>query len=185
MELVVKGKQTEVTEPIRQYIERKIGKLDHYLDHITGAEVEVAEEQTKSLGDHFVVQVTVLVNGTILRAQEKDGNVRAAVDAAAHTMVKQINRFKGKLYSRSKPGATIREGELETSAFPGEDGEKAESGQFVKVKRFPIKPMYPDEAAEQMELIGHDFFLFLNAESGKYGVVYRRANGHYGLIEPE
>lgn len=185
MKLVVKGRNTDVSEETRDYIEKKVGKLDHYLENITEAQVEVAEERTRSQGGRFVIQVTAFANGTILRAQERDANFRTAVDAVAHTIVQQTKRFKEKLQGRGKSGPTIRSAEPVSPAVREEGFEEAEPGVIAKIKRFPIKPMDPDEAVEQMELLGHDFFLFLNAASGQYGVVYRRANGQYGLIEPE
>lgn len=183
MELVIRGRNVDIPEATRDYIEKKIGKLDHYLDHITQTEVEVVEEKTRSQGDRFVIQLTALADGTILRAEEKDANVRTAVDAVARTMVQQIKRFKGKMHRRGRSGPTIRVGELEPVA--AEEEAEVEASRFVKVKRFRIKPMYPDEAAEQMELLGHDFYLFFNASTDQYGVVYRRKDGQYGLIEPE
>ncbi len=183
MELVIKGKNTEIPDADREYIERKIGKLDHYLEHLAQTEVEVAEEKTRNQGDRFVVQVTAISNGTILRAEERDVDIRTAVDAVTHTMIQKITRFKGKAHRRGKSGPTIRTIEPETQ--PGEDEGETEDRLFARVKRFSIKPMYPDEAAEQMDLLGHDFFLFLNASTDQYSVVYRRGDGQYGLIEPE
>ncbi|MBI2863011.1 MAG: ribosome-associated translation inhibitor RaiA [Chloroflexi bacterium] len=189
MELVIKGKNTEIPDAAREYVERKIGKLDHYLEQLTQAEVEVAEEKTKSQGDRFVVQLTAVANGTILRAEERDADIRTAVDAVAHTMIQQIKRFKGKALRSGKRGPTIRAGgpgaPRQEAAREEEDEVEAEAGVLVRVKRFPIKPMYPDEAVEQMELLGHDFFLFLDASTNQYGVVYRRGDGQYGMIQPE
>ncbi|MDO8670692.1 MAG: ribosome-associated translation inhibitor RaiA [Dehalococcoidia bacterium] len=185
MELIIKGRNTEIPDVARDYIEKKIGKLDHYLEHLVQTEVEVAEEKTKSQGDRFVVQVTAIADGTILRAEERDADMRAAVDAVSHSIIQQIKRFKGKSSRRGRSGLAIRDIEQDTPDPADEDQDETEAGILMRVKRFPIKPMYPEEATEQMELLGHSFFLFFNASTDRYSVVYRRGDGQYGMIEPE
>ncbi|MBI2955148.1 MAG: ribosome-associated translation inhibitor RaiA [Chloroflexi bacterium] len=178
MRIVIKGKNMDVPEQLRDYIQKKLGKLDRYLDNVSSATVELSHEKTKSAVDRYVAQATFVASGTILRGEEKAFDVRAAIDAVADVMQRQAVRYKEKLYSRgrvpSSKGAAI---EAEATAWP----EK----RIVKTKQFPSKPMTLDEAVDQMELLGHDFFVFHNSETGQVNVLYIREDGDYGLMEPE
>lgn len=180
MQLVVKGKNVEVSETLRDYAQKKLGKLDRYLDNVTSATLELTREQTKSAEDRHVAQVTLVVNGTILRGEVKADQVHAAIDSVADVMHRQITRYKERLYERGR-AAQKPAGKAEATAGDGAWTER----RIVKTKQFAIKPMTVDEAVDQMELLGHDFFVFLNAETSKVNVVYRRKGGNYGLIEPE
>jgi len=178
MQLIITGKNVEVTDWLRSYVEKKIGKLDKYLPTIDEARVELAVEKTKSAQDRQVVQVTVRSNGTILRAEETSADIFASIDAALDKMHRQIARFKGKQRRRGRP----TQGEMPPVPAPAEsDAEPS----IVRVKRFRVNPMEEDEAIEQMELLGHDFFIFLNMGTDRLSVVYRRRDGGYGLLEPE
>ncbi len=174
MELVIKGKNMDITEVIRDYIEQRLGKLGNHLTSITTVGVELTEEKTRSLHNRYVVQVTVDRKGTLLRAEQRAADVYTAIDSVAAVIARQIERYKGRLYGRKKP-SSLREG-----LVPG-----GEPSKVVRTKRFPIKPMSVDEAIDQMELLGHDFFLFYNQDAAQFNVLYRRKDGNYGLIEPE
>lgn len=178
MELVIKGKNTEVSELLERYIERKLGRLDRRLRTIAGAEVTIARDTAKSQGDRYVVQVTLNSKGTLIRGEERGGDLFAAVDSVADVLTRQIERYKGRLYNKGRGTSPLK-------AEPHMTPEAEQPGSVVKVKRFPVKPMDADEAVEQMELLGHDFFLFFNSASGQFNVLYRRKDGDYGLIEPE
>jgi len=179
MELQITGKNMELSPAVRQHIERKLGKLNRHLPKIIEFKVEVAEEKTKSPQQHFVVQATIDSTGTLLRSQERGENLFTAIDKVAEVMSRQIERRKGKLYEKGRGSSLARGGVSE------EAEEKQPVSRLVKVKRFAIKPMSVAEAIDQMELLGHDFFLFINADTEKVNLVYRRRDGSYGLIEPE
>jgi len=178
MELQITGKNLELTPAVRSYIERKLGNLNHYLPSITKSKVEVFQEKTKSPQQHFVVQATIDCGGTVLRGEERGADLFEAIDKVAAVVNRRIEHYKGKLYDKGKHSSSIR-GEL------GEEVEAEPSRTVVKVKRFAIKPMTVDEAIDQMELLGHDFFLFFNADTGELNLLYRRKDGDYGVIEPE
>lgn len=183
MQIIIKGKNVEITEWLREYVEKKIGKLDKYLPNISEARVELAVQNAKSANDRQVAQITLRSNGTILRAEERSDDMFASIDAVADKLHRQVARFKEKREQRgrvvSDQGASSPEEALE----PLEEDE--EELAVVRVKRFLVRPMSEDEAIEQMELLGHDFFLFYNADSDAMNVVYRRKDGNYGLLQPE
>ena len=177
MELQITCRNMQLVEEARRYIERKLGRLNRHLPNITESKVEVAEEKTRAPQHRFVVQMTVDSQGTLLRAEERGEDLFTAVDKAAEIMNRQIEHYKGKLYDRGRGNSPDR----------NESGDRTELAApvVIKTKRFGVKPMPVAEAIDQMELLGHDFFLFFNAESERIGVVYRRKDGNYGLIEPE
>jgi putative sigma-54 modulation protein len=181
MDVTIRGRNIEVTPRLEEYIERKVGRLDRYLPTITEARVELTAERTKSAQDRQVVQLTVRSKGTILRAEERDHDVFAAVDTVMDKMYRQIARYKGKRQERFRPGAEEVGGE----ALPVDVEELVTSGQVVRTKRFQMVPMNTEEAIEQMELLGHDFYVFFNAGEGRINVLYRRKDGNYGVIQPE
>jgi putative sigma-54 modulation protein len=179
MELQITGKNIELTAEVRQYIERKLGRLNRHLPDITDSKVEIFEEKTKSPQQRFVVQMTVDSHGTLLRSEERGEDLFSAADRVAATMNRQIERFKGKLSRKGKGNSLVK------GVSQNETTEMPPSAKVVKIKRFTIKPMSATEAVSQMELLGHNFFLFFNADSEQTNVVYRRKDGDYGLIEPE
>lgn len=176
MQLIVSGKNLEVSDWLKEYVERKVGKLDRYLPSLTEARVELALEKTKNTKQSQVVQVTLRTNGTILRGEERSSDFTAAVDLVVDKLHRQIERYKSK-HERGRAHA-----EPET---PPVEGATVNQPQIVRTKRFRIPPMTEDEAIEQMELLGHNFFLFADRETGKLNVLYRRNDGNYGLIVPE
>jgi putative sigma-54 modulation protein len=181
MELTIKGRNVEITDRLRDYVHRKIGKLDRYLPSITEAWVELSVEGTKAAQDRQVCQVTVRSNGAILRAEERSEDMFNSIDTVLHKMYRQIGRYKGKRRNRWRgAGATAEPLPIDMEE-PGEE----ETPNIVRVKRFPMTPMEPEEAVEQMELLGHDFFVFYNVEEGQTNVLYRRKGGDYGLLQPE
>jgi putative sigma-54 modulation protein len=166
MELQITGKNMELTPTLRQLIERKLSKLSRRLPNIKEQKVEIYQEKTKSPEQHFVVEVTLDINGTLLRGVER----------VAAIMERQIERYKGKLYKKGRGSSLVR-GEVSEAAQPPRE--------VVKVKRFVVKTVSVAEAIDQMEFLGHDFFLFFNAASEELNLLYRRRDGNYGLIEPE
>ncbi|MDH5696343.1 MAG: ribosome-associated translation inhibitor RaiA [Dehalococcoidia bacterium] len=179
MELQITGKNVEVTPTIRQFIQHKLGRLGRHLPNIVEYKMEIVEEKTKSPQQHFVVQATLNSNGTLLRGVERGEDLLIAINKVAAVMNRQIEHYKGKLYEKGR-GSSFARNEF------NEEGEAAQPPRkVVKVKRFAVKPMSVAEAIDQMELMGHDFFLFFNADSEELNLLYRRKDGNYGLIEPE
>jgi putative sigma-54 modulation protein len=185
MELLIKGKNLEVDERTQEYIRNKVNRLARHLPDPSEVKVEVAREATKSADSRYVVQVTISSHGSLLRGEERGGNVPAAMDAVVDVVNRQIERFKGRLYHSLKRTLPPEKQIAATQAQPTE--EEAPQGQrkIVKIKRFRVKPMSPEEAVEEMELLSHNFFIFFNAHNERFGVVYRRTDGDYGLIEPD
>lgn len=181
MELSIKGKNVDVTDRLKHYVEKKIGKLDHYLPTISEAWVELSTEGAKAAQDRQVCQVTVRANGTILRAEERSDDIFTSIDAVLDKMYRQIARYKGKRQNRWR-GAAVA---AEPLPLELEEPLDEEASNIVRIKRFRMTPMSPDEAVEQMELLGHDFFVFYNADEGQINVIYRRKGGDYGLLQPE
>jgi putative sigma-54 modulation protein len=182
MDFQVFGKNIEITPQIEDYVQKKTERLTRYLPQIDEAKVEITESKTKSPDDRVTVQITVRSKGSLLRAEEKDANVNPAIDKVVDTLARQISRYKGKFVKKGKGGSI---GEKIAEAEENAQNQKEVVPEIVRVKRFFVKSLSVDEAAEQMELLGHDFFLFLNNDSGVINVLYRRKDGNYGLIEPE
>lgn len=181
MELIVNSRNLELSDYLRQYVEKKIGKLDRYLPSITEARVELYTEDTKTAGETYIAQVTVRADRTILRGEERTHDIFAAIDAVLDKLYRQIVRYKGKRQDRWRGRAEMPP----ISAEEVEEIEEEPVGRIVRRKRFQTLPMDEQEAIEQMELLGHDFFVFHNAETGLLSVLYRRKDGNYGLLEPE
>ena len=169
----------EISETIRAYVEKKVGKLGRYLSTIDEGKVEISREGAKLPEQRFTVQVTLDSRGVLIRAQEKSKDMRTAIDRVVDALSKRIERYKGKLYDKSRGVSFARQG----AAIEEEEIEPPK--RVVKTKRFSVKPMPIDEAMNQMELLGHDFFLFVDADTDRLSLLYRRDDGNYGLIEPE
>jgi len=180
MEPYITAKNIVLAPATREYIEKKLGKLNRQLNNITDFKVELAKEKTRSPQQRFVVQATLDSKGTLIRGEERGENLMTAIDKVETVMTRQIERYKGKLYDKGRGNSFARG----TSSKEEPEAPTAQT-KVVKVKHFTIKPMSVNEAIEQMELLGHDFFLFFNADNTKPNLVYHRKDGAYGLIEPE
>ena len=178
MRLQVRGKNVEVSESIRDYAEQKLSKLDRQLHELTRIELELAVERNPSIAANQVAEATIWTKGPVLRAREASGDMKASIDALTEKLLRQVKHYRDKRSRRSARGLGINDG---GAAAVAEENEP----QIVKTKQFPVKPMSPEEAVLQLELVGHDFFVFQNSESSDVNVVYRRKDGGYGLIEPK
>jgi putative sigma-54 modulation protein len=182
MEVIVKTRGVEFGDSLREYVERKASKLDRFFPDIREAEIDLITQKTRSAEESQVAQITLRGNrGLIVRAEERSGDMRSSVDVALDKVERQIKRYKGKHWSSRQRQA---EEELEPTAEELEFEEEAQ-GQIVRVKEFYTRPMDVEEAIEQMELLGHDFFVFYNVNTNNYSVVYRRRGEGYGLLLPE
>lgn len=180
MEWQITGKNIEVNDAVHRYVEDKVGKLAKHLPELIQAQVEITQEKTKSPEHRFVVQATLNSNGTFLRSQARAQELFLAVDEVARILDRQIERYKGKSYSKSR-GVTQRKALAEAAAML----EPEAPSKIVKVKRFPIRAMSLDDATRQMELLDHDFFIFWNSAENRVNLLYRRQDGDFGLIVPE
>ncbi|MBA3533317.1 MAG: ribosome-associated translation inhibitor RaiA [Ardenticatenales bacterium] len=186
MKLIVHGRNVEITDFMRDYVEKKIGRLDRYLPTLTEARVEISEQATRSNNQRHVVQVTLYdQHGTILRGEERDAEIFPAVDTVVDKMHRQIVRYKGKRKDRYQR-YQVDGNWGETPPIDLEEEEEDDEGtEVVRTKRFVMSPMNMEEAIEQMQLLGHTFFVYYDADNGNVNVVYRRQDGNYGLIIPE
>jgi len=181
MQLQVKGRNFEISEQIRSYAEGKLGKLEKLVKDPTRIELELLVEKNPSISDNHVAEATVWTKGPVLRARESSADMKASIDQLVEKLERQVKRYRDKRkrghrpYGHSQP---VEEGPM----IPA-DSETEPT--IVKTKQFAIKPMTAEEAVLQMDLIGHDFFVFKNADTDEINVVYGRRDGNYGLIEPQ
>jgi putative sigma-54 modulation protein len=176
--LQVKGKNVEVSDSIRQYAQQKLGKLERQLADPTRVELELMVEKNPSISANHVAEATIWTKGPILRAREASADHKASIDQLVEKLERQVKRYREK--RRARRGGTAAAEAVPENAIPIE-GEP----RIVKAKQFAVKPMSPEEAVLQLELVGHDFFVFQNADTMDMNVVYRRRDGAFGLIEPQ
>lgn len=179
MRLQVKGKNVEVSDSIRRYAEEKMGKLDRQLHELTQVELELRVERNPSIPANQIAEATVWTKGPTLRAREASTDMKASIDQLTDKLLRQIEHYRAKRSRKHVRGNGIPPGG--SMSIPDDDS----TPQIVKSKQFAVKPMSAEEAALQLELVGHDFFVFRSDESGDVNVLYRRRDGGYGLIEPQ
>ncbi len=179
MRTIVKGKNYEVPEPVREYAERKLGRLERLLDDRSDATVELSVEQHRSAQDSHIVDVTLMIHGQALRSSAAASTHQAGIDDVLDKIERRAVNFRERPRTRAR-AANEREA---TAMDPPPDAEDRR-GQIVKVKRFNVEPMFEEDAVAQMEELGHSFFVFVNAETERIAILYRRREGDYGLIEP-
>ena len=173
MKVNVSGKNINVTQALKEYAEKKVGKLERFFETPVTAQVTLSVEK-----DRHKVEVTMPINGMILRGETETNDMYSPIDLVVDKLEKQIEKYKTKM-SRNIKKSALKYNSTEQRAW--EENEP----RVVKVKRFALKPMDIEEAVMQMELLGHSFFVFANAETDQVNVVYKRRDGNYGLIEPE
>jgi putative sigma-54 modulation protein len=179
MQITFIGKHVEVTPAMKEYAEAKLQKLNRFFDHIQ--EIHVTEAHTRG---QVSVEVTVKAGHALIRAEEHSTDMNIAVDQVVDKLERQLTRYKDRFVSRKREALNgHKPAEI---AVPAVDitAEEEQIPSVVRTKRFAIKPMDPEEAAQEMELVSHDFYVFRNAKSDQVNVIYRRRDGHYGLIEP-
>jgi putative sigma-54 modulation protein len=177
--LQVKGKNVEVSDSLKTYAQEKLGKLDKHLNDAARLELELAVEKNPSISENQIAEATIWTKGPVLRARESSADMRASIDLLVEKLERQARRYRDK--RKRGPGRAAANHEPEAiPVVPDED-----SPVIVKTKQFAVKPMSPEEAVLQLELIGHDFFVFQNGDTNDVNVVYRRRDGNYGLIEPQ
>jgi len=177
MRLQVKGRNLEVSDSIRSYAEEKLGKLGRKLADPTQVELELSLERNPSIAANQIAEATIWTKGPTLRAREASPDMKASIDQLVDKLERQVTRYREK----RQRGRVRDNGATAPADNPGHGESEV---PIVKTKQFPVKPMSAEEAVLQLELVGHDFFVFRNADSGEVNVVYKRRDGDYGLIEP-
>lgn len=174
MRFTITGRNMEVTSGLKTAVEDKLGKLDRFFAPATEAIVRLSVQK-----DMHKIEVTIPVKGHIIRAEESSTDMYVSIDLVEEILERQLKKYKNKLIDKKQAVPSF------SAAFMEAEDHSDDDVEIVKTKRFAVKPMDPEEACIQMELLGHSFYVFLNAETDEVNVVYKRKNGSYGLIEPE
>ena len=177
MKFIIIGKNIDVTPGLKEAVENKLGKLERYFTPDTEIHVTLSVQRERQK-----IEVTIPVKGGIIRSEQESSDMYVSIDLVEEVIERQLRKYKNKLIARHQEGS----GNFKQEFF--DSGERSEDDgeiKIVRTKKFGFKPMYPEDACVQMELLGHDFFVFCNAETDEVNVLYRRKNGTFGLIEPE
>lgn len=176
MNFIISGKNIEVTPGLKDSVTSKLGKLERYFTPDTEIIVTLSVEK-----DRQKIEVTIPVKGDIIRSEQTSTDMYVSIDLVEEVIERQLRKYKNKLIARHQEGSAFKQEFFEEEPAIDSNDEI----QIVRTKKFGIKPMFPEDACVQMELLGHDFFVFSNAETEEVNVVYKRKNGTFGLIEPE
>ncbi len=174
MRFTISGKNIDVTDGLRTAVQDKIGKLERYFTPDTEVQVTLSVEK-----DRQKIEVTIPVKGNIIRSEQVSNDMYVSIDLVEEIIERQLKKYKNKIVEKEQGSGNLRQ------EFIEKDYADSEEVQIIRTKRFGIKPMYPEDACVQMELLGHSFFVFRNAETDEVNVVYKRKGNTYGLIEPE
>ena len=184
MKFIISGKNIEVTPGLKDAIEQKLGKLERYFTPETEINVTLSVEKGRQK-----IEVTIPVKGNIIRSEQTSNDMYVSIDLVEEIIERQLRKYKNKLVARNKghPTSNAPSGNSFRKEFFDSEEETTEDDEvrIVRTKKFGIKPMFPEDACVQMELLGHNFFVFSNAETDEVNVVYKRKDGSFGLIEPE
>ncbi len=176
MKFIIIGKNLDVTPGLKEAVENKLGKLERYFTPDTEVYVTMSVQRERQK-----IEVTIPVKGGLIRSEEVSTDMYVSIDLVEEIIERQLRKYKNKLIARHQEGGNFKQEFIEQDDVSEDEGEI----RIVRTKKFGFKPMYPEDACVQMELLGHDFFVFRNAETDEVNVVYRRKNGTFGLIEPE
>ena len=174
MKFIISGKNIAVTEGLKTAVEDKLGKLERYFTPETEISVTLSVEK-----DRQKIEVTIPVKGNIIRSEQVSNDMYVSIDLVEEVIERQLRKYKNKIVDKQQESTNFQK------AYLDKDYEEDEEVKIIRTKKFDIKPMYPEDACIQMELLGHSFFVFHNAETGQVNVVYKRKGDTYGLIEPE
>ena len=174
MQYIITGRNIDITEGLRSAVHEKIGKLERYFSPATEVHVTLSVEK-----DRQKIEVTIPVKGSIIRSEQVSNDMYVSIDLVEEIIERQLRKYKNKIVDRQQAAASL------SKAFVEEEIEDDDEIKIIRSKRFAMKPMDPEEACVQMELLGHNFFMFLNADTNEVNVVYKRKSNSYGLIEPE
>lgn len=176
MKFIIIGKNIDVTTGLREAVESKLGKLERYFTPDTEIHVTLSVQKERQK-----IEVTIPVKGTIIRSEQVSDDMYVSIDLVEEVIERQLRKYKNKLVARHLEGSGFKKEFFDSENTVEDDNDI----KIVRTKKFGFKPMYPEDACVQMELLGHDFYVFCNAETDEVNVVYRRKNGAFGLIEPE
>ena len=174
MKFIISGKNIDVTDGLKIAIQEKLGKLERYFTPDTEVHVTLSVEKERQK-----IEVTIPVKGNIIRSEQVSSDMYVSIDLVEEVIERQLRKYKTKIINKQQEAGNFQK------TFIEDDFMEDEEVKIIRTKRFGIKPMYPEDACVQMELLGHNFFVFCNAETDEVCVVYRRKNGTFGLIEPE
>jgi len=175
MNYIISGKNIEVTEGLKSAIYDKLGRLEKFFADDTDVQVTFSVEKERQK-----IEVTIPMKGHIIRAEQSSDDMYVSIDLVVEVIERQVTRYKKKITDKEQNKAYIQKG-----FFEEDDADDDEEIKIIRSKKFPVKPMYPEDACVQMELLGHSFYVFRNAETDEVNVVYKRKGNTYGLIEPE
>ena len=201
MKTQIKGRNVTVTDALQDYAEEKILRVhklmqERKIDEVTRVELELKVEKNPSIPEPCVSEATIFTRGPVIRAKERSTDMYASIDLVTDKLVRRVKKYHDKTHGKTRKYHEKMAGSLAGEEVLGEAPDLAagdlagqtvtigDNGRIVKTKQFALKPMSVDEATLQLELVGHDFFVFTNAETNRTNVVYRRDDGHFGLIEP-
>ena len=179
--LQIYTRNIELTERLRDYVETKVAKFERFLPSLETIRVDLSESNARDSTRRMVAQITINVPKAILRAEERAGDIFAAIDAVMDKMYRRVDRYKGRKTTRRRAAPLTGE---PLEAVAEEAIEEEAPPHIVRVKEFEVHSITPEEAIEQMELLGHDFFVFYNPTTASMNVLYRRKDGNYGLLQP-
>lgn len=174
MRYIITGRNIDITEGLKSAIHEKIGKLEKFFSEDTEVHVTLSVEKERQK-----IEVTIPVKGNIIRSEQTSNDMYVSIDLVEEIIERQLKKYKNKIIEHKQSVASFSKEYIE------KDFDDSEEIQIIRTKRFGIKPMYPEDACIQMDLLGHNFFVFLNAETEEVNVVYKRKGNTYGLIEPE
>lgn len=190
MNLILNSRNVEITGRIKEYAEKRISKIERQLPEINEVRAELTKTNTRSDADRYTYQITLWANKNILRAEESSGDIFASIDAVTDKLSRQVEKVEGRRKKKKRASlAAQTEAILSIAAadvnLEEDQYEDFQFGELLRRKQFKMEPMSEEDALEQLELLGHDFYMFFNAETQDMNVLYRRKDGNYGLIEPE
>lgn len=174
MNFIISGKNIAVTEGLKTAVEDKLGKLERYFTPDTEVVVTLSVEKERQK-----IEVTIPMKGSIIRSEQVSNDMYVSIDLVEEVIERQLRKYKNKIVDKQQAAGSFQK------AYLDKDYEEDEEVKIIRTKKFDIKPMYPEDACVQMELLGHNFFVFVNAETDQVNVVYKRKGNTYGLIEPE
>lgn len=187
MKVTIEGKNIELTDSLKDYVNEKLGRLSkHYDQIIKGHDVKVklSVEKNPRIKKSNKTEVTIFLDGQIIRSEEISEDMYACIDAVSHKVDRQISKYKTKVYkSYQHKERHTSKAESDVMVLENTKNEPV-SGKIIKTKKFRLHPMTPEEAIEHLDLIGHDFYMFINSKTKEINTVYLRKDGDYGLIEP-
>lgn len=181
--LNIHTRNLELTERLRTYVERKVARFERYLPNLDNIRVDLSESNARDVNRRMVAQITINVPKAILRAEERASDIFAAIDMVMDKMYRRVERYKGRRKTGYRGLGLTEESEDESEQVETVE-DLGESPHIVRIKEFEVSSITPDDAIEQMELLGHHFFLFLDAKDGRLSVIYRREDGNYGVLKP-